>query len=376
MASSADSKISRRVADLEDSFPAMESRIADLETKVAEIPALLARIAELEARPGPTEVSVVSARKGVTGSAGRPKKEKLPAPPLPEGEEAPGPEAYRLKEADIKEGVCIARAITSSDKRWSIEIMAESQCGAAVEEGEELCAACAEKAARYEEDKKFRKWHGTVLEEPLSWMHMLGTAWATQAMEGGRLRWLGGEAAVGGAGTGDSASMTSGDSGASGSKMSVAEKRAALKAEKDAKKAEEKAAKAAAAEAKKAAAAEAKAAKEAAAAEAKAAKAAEKAAKPPKKPAAGAASKKVPKPAEDEEDEEAVTAPARADTSAAVAKVKGSVEPLGDELYWREGRKMFAYDMMDGKGAFLGMLAADGETITPCDKEPDSDDEE
>ena len=363
-----DSKaLSRRVTALEeDSIPAMESRIGDLEAKVAEIPALLARIAELEARPVSGKEVTVSRK----GAVGRPKKETLPAPPLPEGEEAPGPEAYRLAEADIKEGVCIARVLTETNKdiRWSVAIYNEAQCGAAVEDGEELCAGCAEKAARYEEDKKYRKWHGTVHEEPLSWMHMLGTAWATQAMEGGKLRWLGAEAAVGGAGTADSSSMVSSDSG---SKMSVAEKRAALKAEKDAKKAEEKAAKTAAAEAKKAAAAEAKAAKVAAAAEEKAKKAAEKAAKPPKatkKTSAGAASKAA-------EEEETDTAPARADTSATVTKVKGSVEPIGDELYWREGCRMYEYDMDSGKGAFLGMLEADGETITPCDKEPEDDEE-
>jgi len=387
MASSTDSKTLTRVIALETRCGTLEAdhetRLTDLEARVAEIPALLVRIAALEAL-GVVAVEA-TAKKVVTtkGAAGRPKKETLPPVALPEGmEEAPGPEAYRLKEEEIQEGVCIGRCVAAGDKRWSIEIMAEAQCGAPVEEGADLCAACAEKAERYETDKKFRKWHGTVREEPPSWMHMLGTAWAQQALEGGRLVWNpAGAAAVGGAGTGDSASTMSGDSG---SKMSVAEKRkaaASKKAEekevKEVKKAEEKAAKLKAAE-------EAKEAKRKAAEEAKAKKAEEaKAKKSTKSPAKK--STKVPKPvadADEDEDEEeegaaAVTAPARADTAALVVKAKGSVEPIGEELFWRVGANLWEYDLVENaKGAWAGILHADGETIDRTAEEPADDDEE
>jgi colicin import membrane protein len=385
MASSTDSKTLTRVIALETRFGTLEAdqetRIADLEAKVAEIPALLARIAALEER-GPVAVEATVRKVTAKGAAGRPKKETLPPVALPAGMEAPGPEAYRLKEEEIKEGTCLARVIQESNKdtRWSIAIYGEAQCGADVEEGSDLCAACAEKAERYEADKKFRKWCGTVREEPPSWMHMLGTAWAQQAMEGGKLVWNpDGAIAVGGAGTGDSASMVS---GSSASKMSVAEKRAAAaklkaaeKEAKEAKKAEEKAAKLKAAEEAKAAKAEAAAAAKAKKAEEAAAKKAAKPAKAPAKKSAKVAMDKT----DDDADEEgvaAVTAPARADTASLVVKAKGSVEPIGEELFWRIGNKLWDYDMEENaKGAWVGILLADGETIDRSVEEP-ADDEE
>jgi hypothetical protein len=201
------------------------------------------------------------------------------------GLEAPGPEAYRQSPADIKLDVCVGRAIVTPDKRWSIAIYSEAQCGADVEDGEDLCAACAEKEASFGADKKFRKWHGRITEDPYGWQHMLGTAWAQQAMESGKLFWNPAGAAVGGAGTGDSGSVTS---NTSSTVSAAAAKKAALKAEKEAKKAEERAAKAAEKEAEKAAKA---ALKEAAKAAAKAEKEAEKAAKAALKKAAKAAPK-------------------------------------------------------------------------------------
>ena len=56
------------------------------------------------------------------------------------------------------------------------------------------------------------------------------------------------------------------------------------------------------------------------------------------------------------------------------AASSGIVQPIGDELYWREGRKIYAYDMhSDGKGDFLGLLEEDGETIDITAMESDDD---
>jgi hypothetical protein len=156
--------------------------------------------------------------------------------------------------ADIKPDVCVGRRIVAADKRWSVAIHMEAQCGAAVADGSDLCAGCLAKEARYlAEGKKYDRWTGRITEEPLDWVHMLGTAWAAAHAASGRLRWVG--AAVGGAGT-DTAS----DGGSVSSAGSAAEKRAmreAFKAAKAEAKAIEKAAKEKAKE-------EAKAAKEAA----------------------------------------------------------------------------------------------------------------
>lgn len=203
-------------------------------------------------------------------AAGRPKKLTLPFPTLPAaGSEAPGPEAYRLAAADIKLDVCVGRILTETtkDKRWSVAIYPEAQCGAAVADGSDLCAGCRAKEARYlAEGTKYDRWTGRITEEPLPWVHMLGTAWAAAGLASGRLRWVGADAGT----ASDSGSVSSADSAASSAKA----EREAFKAAKAEAKAIEKAAKA---EAKAVAKAAAKAAKEEAKAAAKAAKAAKKA---------------------------------------------------------------------------------------------------
>jgi hypothetical protein len=111
-------------------------------------------------------------------------------PPYVGGGRAGQPEAtdYRLKPEWIDTGVCIGRMFAKGDddKRWSIAIFRERQCGSAIL-SDGLCVKCLAKSETYESDRTYRKYHGTVLEEPLSWLHMLGTAWATQASDSGRL---------------------------------------------------------------------------------------------------------------------------------------------------------------------------------------------
>jgi len=200
-------------------------------------------------------------------AAGRPKKVTLPFPALPAaGSEAPGPEAYRVVAADIKPDVCVGRRIVAADKRWSVAIHTEAQCGGAVADGSDLCAGCRAKEARYlAEGTKYDRWTGRITEEPLPWVHMLGTAWAAAGLASGRLRWVGADAGT----ASDSGSVSSAGSAAPSAKAAKAEAKAIEKAAK----AEAKAvAKAAAKAAKEEAKAAAKVAKEEAKAAAKAAK--------------------------------------------------------------------------------------------------------
>jgi hypothetical protein len=113
------------------------------------------------------------------------------------GGRAAQPEAsdYRLEAEWIDSTVCIGRVFAKGDddKRWSVAILRERQCGEDIS-SDGLCAKCLAKSEKYAADRTFRKWHGTVLEDPPAWLHMLGTAWAKQAMDGGKLRFLPAEA--------------------------------------------------------------------------------------------------------------------------------------------------------------------------------------
>jgi hypothetical protein len=220
---------------------AMEKQLETLEKTVTPVPApapALLLPSQLVVPVAPVAPVAETAKKSV----GRPKKVTRTFPPLPTGGEVPGPGAYRLAAADIKMDVCVGRILTedTKDTRWSVAIYPEAQCGAAVADGSDLCAGCLAKEARYlAEGKKYDRWTGRITEEPLAWVHMLGTAWAAAHAASGRLRWVG--AAVGGAGT-DTAS----DGGSVSSAGSAAEKRAmreAFKAAKAEAKAIEKAAK-------------------------------------------------------------------------------------------------------------------------------------
>lgn len=324
------------------------------------------------------KVAVVAKKVGASAPAGRPKKEPLPPPPMPEdGEEAPDAADYRLDPSEIKEDVCDGRIMVSPDKRWSVAIFSEAQCGAEITE-DGLCKTCFARFQRYSAEPKPGRWDGRVSEDPLSWQHMLGTAWATQALESGKLKWLGGSPAPsGGAGT-DSASVVSGSDSTTSGKMSVAEAKAAAAAKKaaekeTAKKAKEdkKEADRIAKEAEKTAKKAVKDAEKAAAKAAKASAAAtEKAAKPTKaKAAASTASTSA-----------AAAVPAKADTSAEVVETEGEMKAIQGDLYMLKGRKVYSYDMFsNAAGGFVGLLGADGETIdrdaTEEDAEAESDEE-
>ena len=109
---------------------------------------------------------------------------------------APEAKDYRMDPVDIDPHTCHARKIlpTNADYRWSIAIYKEAQCGKEItDEASMCCKKCAEKLERYTVAPSSKiGWCGTVYEEPLSWQHMLGTAWATFNLETRKLRWLGG----------------------------------------------------------------------------------------------------------------------------------------------------------------------------------------
>jgi hypothetical protein len=317
----------------------------------------------------------VSKAAGGAGAVGRPKKAVLAAPPLPEVEEdgeAPDAAEYRLPAEEIKEGVCMARAIEPSDadKRWSIAVYREHQCGGAVVEDTDLCETCTRRQETYSVKPGAGKWHGLITEEPLPWMHMLGTAWATAKIAEGKLKWRGGDAADG------SASVSSAEESTTSTKMTAAElraqkatERAAEKAAKEAQKASEKAEK----EAKKAAE---KAAKEAEKEAAKVAKEAAKAAKAtaPKAPKKAAAPKVTTESTAAGGGAAATVIPAAADSAATATSTGGEIKYISGDMYWARGNKIYNYDMLgETVGEFVGRLQADGETI---DGDADEEDEE
>ena len=279
-----------------------------------------------------------------------PKAKKAPAEvaPLPETEDGSAPDAseYRMSEADIDHSVCIGRA-KDDDKRWSPIIFRERQCGKKLEEDSDLCKTCHTREEKYAESSSPKiGWMGRVTEEPLDWVHMLGTAWAEEK----KPKFNGASSAA------SVASDAASDSGASEEMEKPEEKKVAAKktkvpaADKEAKKAaaaaEREAAAAAkkeAAEAKKAAAAEKK---EVAAAAKKEAAEAKKAAKKAEKPAA--------KP-------KAAKAEKVADASVPAVTVKANIEMIGDELYEVKDGNVYEWDReanagMGKRGDFVGRL--------------------
>ena len=215
------------------------------------------------------------------------------------------------------------------DNRWKPAIFREVQCGSAVEGESDLCTGCKRRLAKYTESPSPKAdWLGRVSEEPLDWMHMLGTAWAAKANP----RF--------GAG-----------SGAVSETASVASAPAAKPARKSKQTEEEKAAKAAAAaEAKAAKEAEKAAAKEAEKAAAKAAKAAEQKVRDAKKAAAAATA--VPAPA------------AKADTATPAATVAHKIVCVAGEMYAIRGSCAYEYNPLDDSvGSYAGRLSADGNAV-------------
>jgi hypothetical protein len=278
------------------------------------------------------------------------KQEKQEKPALPEGDGASGPDPseYRVDASTIDVSVCIGRITKGGeDKRWKPIIYRESQCGGSLKgrEGSDLCAKCSKREEKYNADPKPCDWTGRVTEEPLDWVHMLGTTWAEEKNP----KFLGGGGSV-------APSAAASDAG------SVVEEEAVVApVAKKADKAAEKAVKLAATAAAKEAAAAAKAAeKEAAAAAKAAAKEAAAAAKKAEK-AAAAAAKKADTPA-------AAKKPVTK-KSAKVAPVAEPVVAAGDltlidgTMYMVKNGNVYEYDELTEKpGDFVGRLTGD-ETI-------------
>jgi hypothetical protein len=214
-------------------------------------------------------------------------------------------------------------------------------------EGSDLCSKCAKREEKYNADPKPCDWTGRVTEEPLDWVHMLGTTWAEEKKP--KFLGIGDTQSVGQ----QSVSAAASDAG------SVVEEEPVVVAAPVAKKADKAAAKEAAAAAKaaeKEAAAAAKAAekeaaaaaKKAAADAAKEAKTAEKVAKKAEKPAAA---KKATKKAE------AKVAPA------AEPVTTGDLTLIDGTMYMVKNGNVYEYDELTEKaGDFVGRLTGD-ETI-------------
>jgi hypothetical protein len=323
---------------------------------------------------------------------------------LPEAADgmAPTADAYRMAVADIDDSVCVGRRLADStkDSRWKPAVYREFQCGKTQAAGGDLCETCRARKDRYDAAPGPKvEWMGRITEEPLGWLHMLGTDWATGAKGP---KWVGGD------GGSDAASVSSAESGGTekmsmssgagaaaaaapasvaSSKAEIAAAKAQAKAEeaiakakakaeaaaaKEAAKAEEKAAKEAAkAEekaAKEAAKAEEKAAKEAAKAEAAAAKEAEKAAKAAAKEAEKAA-KEAAKAKPKAKAAAAAPAPApvaakAAPTTSDTATTAGEIKFVGGDLYILKGRNVYSFvEGTETAGDFVGRLSEDGESI-------------
>lgn len=297
------------------------------------------------------------------------KKEKAPAAPkkasktpveLPEADGA-GPDAsdYRIAASAIDESVCIGRNLKGGeDKRWKPIIFRESQCGGKLVEGSDLCSKCCKRQEKYAADPKPGDWTGRVTEDPLDWVHMLGTEWADEK----KPKFLGTPTSNSSSSASDAGSVASADSeeNASVEEMPVsssasavakvskaAEKEAAAatkKAEREAEKAKKAAEKEAAAAAKKA---EKEAAAAAKAAEKEAAAAAKKAAKKP-----AAAAKKAAAPAE-----------AKVTAAAEPVEVEGELKLIDGTLYMLKKGNVYEYDELAEKvGDFVGRITAE-ETI-------------
>jgi hypothetical protein len=283
-----------------------------------------------------------------------PKAKKAPAEvaPMPETEDGSAPDAseYRVSEADIDHSVCIGRA-KDDDKRWSPIIYRERQCGKKLEEGSDLCKTCHTREEKYAESSSPKiGWMGRVTEEPLDWVHMLGTTWAEEK-----------KPKFSGSGSSSAASVASdaaSDSGASEEMEKPEEKKVAAKktkvpaADKEAKKAAAAAEREAAAAAKKEA-AEAK--KAAAAAEREAAAAAKKEAAEAKKAEAEAKkSEKAAKP-------KTAKAEKVADASVPAVTVKAIIEIIGDEFYEAKDGNVYEWDGeanagLGKRGDYVGRL--------------------
>jgi hypothetical protein len=300
---------------------------------------------------------------------------------LPEATEgAPGAEEYRLSASEIDSAVCVAREFDGEDKRWKPIIFRESQCGGVLTPGSDLCSKCSKRAEKYAMEPKPGAWKGRVTEEPLGWIHMLGTEWALEK----KPRFVSSSVSSASSSAASVASEVADASDSESESVSsqtempatsasatasvaapVSDKKAAAAAAKAQKLADKEAAAAAklaekeAAAAKKLADKEAAAAKKLADAAAKKAEKAEKAAKPVKK-----AEAKV----------SATSASASASNSAAsevteVTEVTGELKLIDGTLYMVKTGNVYEYDELSEKaGDFVGRFTADETIDTEADE--------
>ena len=276
------------------------------------------------------------------------KEPKVEEEPMPVAVDGAAPEASAYRIAAVDPTTCVGRVIDGCDKRWSPHILREKQCGKKMVDGCDLCKRCAVHEAKYAETgKKTGQWTGRVTEEPLEWVHMLGTAWAEKAKP---------KFNASAASAASVASDAASDSGAS-EEMEVVEKKVAPKAkkvtaeEKEAKKAETAAAAAAKKEAKKAETAAAAAAKKEAAAAAKPKKEVK-----PKKEKEVKEVKEVKKSEKKPEKSE----PKVAAASAAVVEVEFELEDIGGTVYAVINGNVYDYDGdTEKRGAFVGRRVGD-----------------
>jgi hypothetical protein len=325
---------------------------------VEEIVALKARVAELEAAAKPKAAAEPKEPKEPKAKA-EPKEPKAKAEPkakkekkaLPSGEDGePDASEYRIAAADVDLTTCVARLTDEStkDDRWSKAVYAEMQCGKKVHEDGDLCKSCAKKEEKYED--KAGAWKGRVTDdEPPSWLHMLGTAWAEKAKP--TFKPSASAPASSAASVADDEEEGPSDAPApKDKKAEAAAKKAEAAAKKEAAAAEKEAKKAAAEkekEAKKEAAEKEKEAKKAAAEAKKAAAEAKKAEKP--KPKAKAEKKA-------EVVEEAI-------------EVEEEMETIGKVVYLLVNGNVYEYDAMaEKRGKYAGRRVENDEGEVSIDK--------
>jgi hypothetical protein len=277
-----------------------------------------------------------------------PAKAKKEAAPIPEGEDAPTPESYRLSADEINADLCQARkyAAGSEDKRWAPHVYSESQCKRKPVDGTELCQLCTTCFEKESQDEKFKKWLGLITEDPESTTHMLGTEWAAKC------KWVGtpapapAPAPAAEAPEEDSAPAVTEEAVAAAVTATVAPVSTPPPTTKTVPKSPPKAPV-------KAVPAKATPAKAATAAKAPAKTPAVPAAKTPAaaKAAAPAAKGKI-----------AAVVPAAAAVSEPVADA-GELKLIGGDFYWVANGNVYEYDQIEeAKGDFVGRLTAD-ETI-------------
>ena len=107
------------------------------------------------------------------------------------------PDASDYRVGAINTMLCKGRRYGKTmDERWTKPVFYEEQCQSKPIQGEEICVNCAKRQMTYAEDPTKgagtkTAWAGRIDEEPLDTAHMIGTAWARDLQEKGKLKWQG-----------------------------------------------------------------------------------------------------------------------------------------------------------------------------------------